>query len=159
MHRRFAAPILLLLALPAVGSEKPIAKAKVPPAVLQAVQNSYPKAKVLETVVETGEKRTLYEVRIRDGETRLDLKIEPGGKLVQLEHLLDVKAAPAPVTNAALAPPYQDWVIERVEKVDDLEHPDQSGWEVTIGKSKRRREVLLTPQGALIKIEDDADGK
>jgi len=89
----------------------------------------------------------------------VDLKIEPGGKLVQLEHPMDVKAAPAPVTNAALAPPYQEWTIKRVEKVDDLERPDQTGWEVTIEKSKRRREVLLTSQGALIKIEDDADGK
>jgi hypothetical protein len=156
-----AVSFLVLVSLPALALEKPVARSKVPQAVLQSVASSYPKAKVLEIVIETEEKdpRKLYEVRIQDGDARVDLKIEAGGKLVAQEHILDVKAAPSPVTNAALAPPYQDWAIKRVEKVDDLEHPDQSGYEVTIGKSKRLREVLLTPQGALLKMEDEDDKK
>jgi uncharacterized membrane protein YkoI len=143
----------------ALASEKPVAKSAVPKAVLQMVTTSYPKAKVLETVLETEDSRKLYEVRLQTGEVRVDLKIDPSGKLVAQEHLVDVKAAPAAVTNAALAPPYEEWKVDRVEKVDNLETPAESGYEVTIEHQGIKREVLLATDGKLIRIEDADDKK
>jgi hypothetical protein len=90
---------------------------------------------------------------------RVDLKIDPSGKLVAQEHLMDMKTAPVAVTNAALAPPYVEWKIDRVEKIDDLETPAESGYEVLIEHQGVKREVLLTTDGKLIKIEDADDEK
>ena len=42
---------------------------------MQTVTTSYPKAKVLETVIETDGKRKLYEIRLQNGEARVDLNI------------------------------------------------------------------------------------
>ncbi len=154
---------LAVVCLPAFtlaqASEKPVAKAKVPGAVMHTVTTSYPKAKVIETVLETDGKRKLYEVRLQDGEARVDLKIEAGGKLVAQEHIMDLKVAPVAVTNAALAPPYQDWKVKRVEKIDSLETPAESGYEVTIGRKGSKREILLGADGSLMKMEEDADRK
>jgi uncharacterized membrane protein YkoI len=157
------AAFLALVSVPAFtlarASEKPVAKSKVPAAVMQTVATSYPKAKVLETVIESEGKRKLYEVRLQTGETRVDLKIEAGGKLVAQEHILDLKSAPVAVTNAALAPPYQDWIVKRVEKVDNLETLTESGYEVTIEYKGSEREMLLGADGKFMKMEEDGDKK
>ena len=165
MIRRFArcAALLALVSVStfalAEASEKPVAKSKVPAAVMQTVTTSYPKAKVIETVIETDGKQKLYEVRLQNGEARVDLKIEAGGKLVAQEHILDQKVAPVAVTNAALAPPYQAWTVKRVEKIDNIETPAESGYEVTIESKGSKREILLAADGKLLKIEDDDDRK
>ncbi len=143
----------------ALASEKPVAKSAVPAAVMQMVTTSYPSAKVIETVSETQDNRKLYEVRIQVGTARVDLRIDASGKLVAQEHPMDPKTSPVAVTNAALAPPYQDWAIQKVEKVDNLETPAQSGYEVTIQKDGRKREMLLAPDGKLLNIEDADDQK
>jgi uncharacterized membrane protein YkoI len=160
---RFAVTTLAFVSIPtfelAQASEKPVAKSKVPPAVMQTVTTSYPKAKVIDTMLETDENRTFYEVRLQNDVARVDLKIEAGGRLLAQEHIMDLKIAPVAVTNAALAPPYQDWKIKRVEKVDNLETPAESGYEVTIAGHGSKREVLLAADGKLIKIEDADDKK
>lgn len=160
---RFALTTLALVSVSTLAlaepSEKPVAKSKVPPAVLHTVTTSYPKAKVIETVLETDGTRKLYEVRLQAGEMRVDLKIEAGGRLVAQEHILDLKVAPVAVTNAALAPPYQSWTVKRVEKVDNIETPAESGYEVTIEGQGSKRELLLAADGKLIKIEDADDTK
>jgi hypothetical protein len=153
--------LVLSIALPAsaLAGEKPVAKSAVPKPVLQEVKTAYPKATILETVTETEENKTLYEVRLKDGASRVDLKIDAAGKLVAQEHILDPKAAPAAVLNAALAPPHADWKVTKVEKVDNLETPAESGYEVLIEKAGAKREVLLTMTGTLIKEEAEDDQK
>ena len=109
--------------------------------------------------VETEDSRKVYEVRLENASARVDPKIDASGKLIAQEHLLELKTAPVAVTNAALAPPYNEWKIDRVEKIDNLETPTQSGYEVLIEHRGVKREVLLAGDGKLIKIEDADDGE
>ena len=147
--------LLALVPSLALATEKPVGKAGVPKVVLQTAKTSYPNGKVIESVMDNEGTRKIYEVRLQDGAARVDLKIDASGKLVAQEHLVDLKAVPVAVINGALAPPYQDWKVQRVEKVDNLETPAQSGYEVLIEQAGTKRELLLTAVGALLKQEDD----
>jgi uncharacterized membrane protein YkoI len=151
----------LALFVPAIAfaKEKPVAKSAVPKAVSQGAKSAYPKGKILETVLEDEEGQKLYEVRIQDGTSRVDLKFDAAGKLMEQEHILDPKTAPAAVMNAALAPTRADWKVNKVEKVDNIEKPAESGYEVEIEKAGSKREVLLTKEGTVIKEEAEDDVK
>jgi uncharacterized membrane protein YkoI len=159
MNRWLANLSMVLVSLPlsAAAAEKPLAKSLVPKQVLQTATRSYPTAKVLETVTETDGDRTLYEVRLQAGDARVDLKIDGTGKLVSQERPLDPKIVPASIKNSALAPPYATWKIRKIEKVDDLETPGHSGYEVSIEGDGSRREIHFDRDGKFLKDEPDND--
>ena len=162
MNRRFATLTLLFVALPctAFASEKAIDKSAVPKPVMEAVATNYPKAKVTEAVTETEGTRTLYEIRLLKGSERVDVKLDESGKLIAEERTIDLKTVPAAVLDASQAGPNAGWKIKHVEKVDNMETPTESGFEVLLQKSgQKKREVLFTRDGKFLKDEEDDDEK
>jgi hypothetical protein len=161
MNRSLATSAVLLVgglvAGSAPASEKPIDRAAVPAPVLQAAAAKYPKATVTETVAETEKDRTLYEVRMSNGGAKVDLKLDQTGKLLAEEQPVAMKALPKPVQTALSASQYKDWKVQRIEKVENLESPDRSGFELIVEKKGKAKELLFSGQGKLIEEEDEDD--
>jgi len=153
----FAGMAGALLAGSAAGAEKPIDKSAVPAPVMLAVSTKYPKGKVNQTVTETEKDRTLYEVRLSNGKEKVDLKIDETGKVVAEERPVAMKSVPKPVSGALAASEYKSWKVQRIEKIDNLEAPDSSGYEVIVEKKGKGKELLYSGEGKLLEEEDEDD--
>jgi Putative beta-lactamase-inhibitor-like, PepSY-like len=148
-----------LVAGSAQGSEKTIDKAAVPVPVLQAVTAKYPKATVNETVAETEDERTLYEVRLSTGTEQVDLKLDAAGKLLAEERPIALENVPQAVRAGLSGSRYANWQIKRFERIDNFEHPGQSGFEALVEKKGKEKEILFSIQGKILKEADEGDPK
>ena len=140
----FTGMVGALLAGSAAGAEKPVDKSAVPAPVMLAVTTKYPKAKVNQTVVETEKEK-------------VDLKVDETGKLVAEERPATMKSVPKPVSGALSASEYKSWKVQRVEKIDNLETPDSSGYEVIVEHKGKAKELLYSGEGKLLEEEDEDD--
>ncbi len=152
MAPRFFAPFLLALTLTGLGlaRERPITKAQVPMLVLQAVANKYPGAITNAYAQEDDRGKTVYEVKLSTGGSKVDVTFAKNGYVLFEERLIARQALPDGVKKA-LAGRYARAVLLKIEKVTIIGKAELPLFRLQMKLENRRREVLLDANGKLYK--------
>jgi len=147
----FAASLTILSQ--ANAGEKELSKSKVPKAVLEAFEKSYPNAKEMKFENEMFEGKAAYEVEYKDNGKEYEAMYSTDGVLLQKEEEIDVNTLPADVTNA-IKKTHPEAKIEEAEK---LMKPDGTltGYEVDIKEGKKKLELEVDAAGKILKTEED----
>jgi uncharacterized membrane protein YkoI len=119
---------------------------QLPKPVADAVKKKYPKAEIKAAEKGDEDGKTVYEVSITNGTDKMDVTLDPAGKILLVEKEVAEKALPKAVLAAAKAKHPQGIVklCEELFKDDKL-----SGYEVTVE----------TPDKKTAEVEFDAAGK
>jgi uncharacterized membrane protein YkoI len=118
---------------------------QLPKSVVDAVKKKYPKAEVKAAEKGDEDGKTVYEVSITNGRDKMDVTLDPAGKILLVEKEVAEKDLPKTVLAAAKAKYPQGAVklCEELWKDDKL-----SGYEVTIETSdKKSAEVEFDAKG------------
>ncbi|HET8901694.1 MAG TPA: PepSY-like domain-containing protein [Holophagaceae bacterium] len=141
------------LAPAARAGEKRLTEKQMPAPVLAAFHKTYPGAAIRGLAVETEHGQTTYEIESLDGKTRRDLSYLADGTLAEVEETIPESDLPAAVL-AAVKAKHPKAKLLKAEK-------DTKGaavtYELHINEGKRRREVVLTPEGKT--LNEEAGGK
>jgi hypothetical protein len=145
---------ILLLALAALvaaapGDEQKIPLGDVPKVVLDAVRAEFPAAELKETVKETEEGKTTYEVSLEDKGADVDVAVSADGKIVEVERALDQEVLPKAVKEAIEAK-YPKATAKKAEERTQFDD----------GKEDKSYEVqILTADGKSVALTVDEDGE
>ena len=135
------------------AGEKRLTEKQMPAPVLAAFHKAYPGAAIRRMAVETEHGQTTYEIESLDGKTRRDLSYLADGTLAEVEETIPESALPAPVL-AAVKAKHPGAKLLKAEK-------DTKGaiitYELHLKDARRRREVVVTPDGKV--LNEEADGK
>ncbi|MBI3872630.1 MAG: PepSY-like domain-containing protein [candidate division Zixibacteria bacterium] len=147
-------------ALCADKAEKPEKEAKltkkdIPGAVLTAFEKSYPKASIKEVGGETEDSVKIFEIESTDGGVRRTVTYTADGRVFEIEEVVALKDAPAPVQQA-IAKEYPKGKVEKVEKVTK---GDVATFEIVAAQGKERTEVVLDASGKVLETEKKGDRK
>lgn len=117
----------------------------VPKPVLEAFAARYPKAVVKAYSKEKKMRggQACYELESRDGDVDRDVIIAADGKVLEVEEGIPLESLPEAVV-AAVKAEHPGAVLRRAER---LTRGEETLYEVTTLQGKKRREVLLDPQG------------
>ena len=149
--------ILLCLPMLAVrAEEEKVALDKLPKAVKGTVKKEFPKAKLVSASKEIADKKTVYEVTIKDGEQNIQLSLTPEGELVEVEKEIAAKDLPKEVTET-LDEKYPKATIEKAEKVTKGKALTYEVLLVT--KDKKNLEIKFDPKGKVLLGEDKDEKK
>jgi uncharacterized membrane protein YkoI len=137
--------VLILGSAARADDEEKVPLDKLPKPVVAAVKKKFPKARLVSASKEVENKKTLFEVQIKDGAQTVEVTVTPEGKIVEIEKEITAKALPAAVTKALNAK-YPKATFKKVE-------------EITEG-GKLFYEVLLVTAGKqTIEVKMDSTGK
>ena len=148
--------------------ESKIALDKVPKAVLDAVSEEFPNAKleVAETVDDDGE--TLYEVELKEAGRSIDVLLDDEGEIYEIEKEIAVGDLPKEVIGALNAK-YPGAKIEEAEEVTEYEDDEEEADEEKTEKAEDEGEdgeeetyyevEIVTADGKTLEVEVSADGK
>ena len=84
------------------GEEK-VALDKLPKAVSESIKKRFPKGEMSSAVKETVDKKTTFEISLKDGESKYDVNINEDGTITGFEKEVAVKDMPKAVVAAAVA--------------------------------------------------------
>lgn len=133
---------------------------KVPAAVTAAVKKRFPKAEAVEAAKETDGDKTVYEVTVKDGGTKIDVTLTPQGVITMIERTIAAKALPKAVTDT-LAEKYPKAAFKIVEEVIAVKDGKESldYYETLLETAdKKLVEVEITADGKIKKTEDKKPG-
>lgn len=150
--RRFVLVLsAVLLAVPfAFAKEEKLKDADVPKAVAEALAKKYPKAKVVGWEKETDkEKKVLFEARIEDGKRKLDVGLNPDGKILAEEETIAADEAPAEVKKGLADSKYAKWTVKLTEKVITEENDKEPAYEYLLQDGDNRAEVVFDKTGKI----------
>jgi len=155
MSKNFVRPLVIgvvfIFSLSAAASERKIKQSEAPKAVIEAVKKKYPSSRMLEFAEEQDNGKTVYEVKVQDGKSEVDVGLSAEGKIVSEEKRLDPSALPAKVSEAISASKYARWKIERAETVVLNENESGPTYEIAVVQGKNRVELMFDPAGKLLK--------
>ena len=143
----------------ASAEEKKLHKADVPKPVLEAVAKKYPSANMVTFESEQEEGKTLYEIGIRQGSTKMDVEVSPSGKIAVEETVIKTSDVPAAVMTGLSSSKYKGWKIGSVEKVINDEKDDEPEYEFVVSSKKQKFEIVLDKAGKVTKQEDKSKEK
>jgi uncharacterized membrane protein YkoI len=130
--------------------EEKIPLSKVPKKVKQAVLKKFPKAKLVSAEKEMENKKLYYEIKIVYKKQTIEVLVTPGGKIVAEEKAIKVEDLPEAVT-AALKKKYPG---AKFLKAEEETKGKKKYFEVVVEtKDKKKFEVVLTPDGKIVKPE------
>jgi hypothetical protein len=119
--------------------------ASLPPAVLAAFKQAYPKAVIKNAAKETENGKTTWEVESTDGGLARDLVYNPDGTVVDIEEEVTVASLPA-VVMATVKATYPKATITKAEK---LIRGEKWTYELTL-KGAAKPSIELTPDGKVV---------
>lgn len=161
------------------GEEEKIAVKSLPKAVTAAVKAKFPEAKITEASKEEEDHKVIYEVEIKDDDSKASLAVSAKGKILEIEKPISVEKLPKSVQKT-LAAKYSKAKVKSAEEVlkfedeDDDDDDDKPGkkdddddddkpkktYEVVLSsEGKGSFEVKFTAAGKVIEEEDDEDDK
>src|SRR5262245_17095729 len=88
-----------LRAVRAEGDEEQCPLDKLPAKVTAAVKAKWPKGEMLSATKETEKGKTLYEVKVKDGESKIEAVLTEDGVFTEIEATIPVKDLPKAVTD------------------------------------------------------------
>lgn len=130
--------------------EKEMTKKDLPPAVLQAFEEAFPKAVITGVAKEDDAD---YEIESRDGTIQRDLVYQADGTLVETEESCDMKALPEAVQKT-IAKEYPKGEFEKAEKVT---RGSVVEYELKVEVGEEINKVVLDPAGTVIKTQIISD--
>ncbi len=130
----------------------------VPEVVMKAAMAKFPGAMVQEAAKEVDGGETTYEISLISHGLVVDLAVEAGGDIEEIETETAVSDLPKGVTRAILArhPGAKLMKAEEILEYDDGKE-DGHYFEVVIVHESRRMEVKLTAAGEFVMAESDKD--
>ncbi len=146
--------ILCAVAIMACGAvswagEEKIALDKLPKAVTESIKKRFPKGEMASAVTETVDKKTTFEITLKDGGSRFDVNINDDGTITGFEKEVAIKDMPKAVVAAAVAK-YPNAKQKKGEEV----------YKVADGKETLAYyEVIFEIDGKDVEVEVLADGK
>jgi hypothetical protein len=143
----FAYLVLLafMFSIPAVAGDEKITKKDVPPAVLKAFEQAYPKAKVKAFAKEKENGTTYYELETIDGKTKRDLLYTEDGKAAEIEESVTMKDLPEAVAKAFA----KESPKAHASKIERTTRGDKVTYDFMMGKGKS--EIVIDPSGTVAK--------
>jgi hypothetical protein len=151
--RSFAILSAVLLSFAARAAEQKVKKSEVPAAVLASVQKKYPSAKLTGFEKDTAEGRTSYEVKVKNGKDRLEVSLDPEGKILTEESEISLSQVPETVKKALASSKYGSWKVQKTEKIVEGEDEQKLTYEFILAHGGESAEAVFDPQGKLIKEE------
>ena len=138
-------PCLLCLAVAGYAGEKKINKKDVPPSVLKAFEQAYPKAKANGYSTETEHGQTYYEIESIDGNTKRDLLYKADGSVEEIEESVEMTKLPDAVSKAFT----QAAGGAKPTKIEKVTRSGKATYEFGMGKGKS--EMVIDPSGKVVK--------
>ena len=138
-----------LVALVRADEEK-VPLDKVPKAILETVKKRFPKAEVKEASKELNdEKKTVYEITLKENGKNIDVTLTPEGKLLVIEKEIDRKDLPKAVaaTFEEKYPKATYKIVEEVIKVVDGKETLEYYEALLETADKKMFEVEILPDG------------
>jgi uncharacterized membrane protein YkoI len=141
--------VMLIGASAARADEEKIPIDRLPKAVAAAVKKRFPMAKITAAVKETEDKKTTYEVTLKDGTSTIDVDVTEAGTITGWEKEIAAKDLPKAVADSVAA----KYPNAKMKKVEEL-------IKVTAGKEKLEcYEVTVEVDGKDVEVEFLPDGK
>lgn len=145
----------LLLAAPthdaqAHEQEETLAEAAVPKAVVAAAKKKYPGASVIRYERESDEGKTLYEVKMKQGERQFDAKYTAEGTLIEEEEILREADLPPAVRAAFKKSPQGKAPIHQVERVAKPGKNSPPIYEIEVLLDGKKIELVYDASGAFL---------
>jgi hypothetical protein len=136
------------------ADEEKVALDKLPKAVTKSVMKRFPKGELASAVTETVDKKTTYEVTLKDGGTTFDVNVDADGTITGMEKEVAVKDLPKVITDAVAAkhPKKKMKKGEEVIKVKDGKETLEY-YEVFVEIDGKDVEVEVLPDGKLKPME------
>ena len=153
-------PFLLAYVSPAGADEQKVPLKDVPKAVLLAVKAKFPDAELKEASKETEDGKTTYEVALKDKGKAVDVALTIEGKITEIETEIAVGDLPKAVSSAITAN-YPRANVKKAEQIIEFKQGTESkNYEVVLmTEAKKQIEVKLSPDGKILKMEDDENDK
>jgi uncharacterized membrane protein YkoI len=154
---------LAVLALATVSSlagaaeEKQLPAKQVPQAVHEAFQKAYPAAKEATYLEKTKDGKITYEVEFKERGKKLEAAYSAEGAWIETEEEIKTAELPEAVVNA-IKKAHPHATIKEAEKVLTLDGT-VSGYEVELAEGKKRLEIELDANGAIVKTEAEKGGE
>lgn len=132
---------------------------KLPKAVGGAVKKRFPKAVLVEAAKETEDDKTEFEVTIKDGDTKIDVMLNPNGAITLIEKQIAAKALPKAVTDALgeKYPKATFTTVEELIKVTDGKGALDAYEVLLVTADKKTFEVKLTAAGKITETEEKTE--
>lgn len=147
----FAAVLLVFTAAVVADDEEKVDLDKLPKAVVDAVKQKFPNAKMVGAEKEVKDKKTLIEVNLKVGETVIDITLTEDGKIVEVEKSIAANDLPKDVAKA-LEEAYPHATYKKVEIIMEGE---KTFYEVLlVANDKKTWEVKMDPMGKVIEKEE-----
>lgn len=143
----------MVVTVSAQGSKK-FTKKDLPPAVLKAFEQAYPKAEIKGASKEKEKKTTYYEIESVDGKTKRDILYTEDGTVHETEETIAASALPDAVMKAIKA----NSPKAKIEKAEKLMHDSVVEYEVVLVKNKQKTELVVDPSGKIVKTEKKGKG-
>jgi hypothetical protein len=149
MSLALAVALLALSGGPAHSDEKKIEKSEVPAPVLDAVARKYPAAKMVGFERSDDNGKTLFEVGLESGASKLDVEVTPEGKIEVEETVIGSGDLPTAVKAGLAASPYKNWKTQKIEKVIKQEKTDHPFYELLVHNNNKKVELVFDHHGTL----------
>ena len=149
--------VCALVSVPAVRAEdEKVPLDKLPKAVSDAVKKKYPKAKMVSAEKEKKDKKTVYEVKIKDGEQTIEVSLTPEGEIVEIEKVIAAKDLPTAVTTAL----GEKYPKAKIVKVEEITKGEKVTYEVLlVTADKKKLEVTFDGTGKVLEVEKKDEKK
>ncbi|MDG3003930.1 PepSY-like domain-containing protein [Paludisphaera mucosa] len=146
----------ILLTIPA-GSSSAAADDEAPKAVLDAIKAKFPKAEITHVEKEEEDEETIYEISLKDGDSRHDVDVRPDGRIEAIETEIKTSDLPKPVADLVAAK-YPGKAVKKTEKVVEFEKDREvTTYEVEVSVDGKTQEIEATPDGKIVDEDDDDD--
>jgi len=150
---------LLGLVSAARADEEKVPLKDVPRTVLDAVKARFPGAELTGAAKETEDGKTTYEVALKEKDRNVDVALTAEGKIVEIEREIAAGALPKAVA-AAIEAKYPKATVKKAEEIVEFDGGKESrSYEVVLAVAKKTLEVKLSPEGKVLKEEDDDEAE
>lgn len=153
------AALVMVVLVVSIGraDEEKVPLDKLPKAVAETVKKRFPKLEMKEATKEvTEEKKTVYEVTLKEDKKNIDVTLTPEGIIVMIEKEIDRKDLPKAVAAAidAKYPQATYKICEEIIPVKDGKEKLESYEVLLETKDKKLIEVVLSTEGKITKTEE-----
>ena len=129
----------------AIAADKRITKKEVPPAVLKAFSDSYPKAIVNGFGKETEHGKMYYELETVDGTLKRDLLYKADGTVAEIEETLTPQSIPETIDSAILKEMPKAIIIRGEKTISG----GLVSFEVVVTSGKEKVRIVLNADGEI----------
>jgi uncharacterized membrane protein YkoI len=142
----------LLFGPAARADEEDVPLGKLPANVKAAIKAKFPDAVLVKASKETDKGVLLYEVGINNKGQTIEVTVNEGGQIVEIEALIDPRSLPKTVTDALS----QKYGTLKYDKAEDITKGDKQYYEVVFvyANGTKKSEVQIDKAGKILMEED-----